>query len=164
MDTARVSPANLKQTLSTESMTTGAAGAPDKVGYRAAEAYLRPAPMATYRTLNDYVFDLRNCTFTLSLKAPSSTPSDTPTVVFLPDWHFPAGNTQVEVSGGKWTISVDEEDGGLIQTLQWWHADGEQKIKVQGLKRPQGKAQGSGEEEGYLEQCQQTAGRNCIVM
>ncbi|KAK7528138.1 glycoside hydrolase superfamily [Phyllosticta citriasiana] len=168
MDTARVSPSNIKQTLSTESMTTSGSGAgtgaSDKVGYRAAEAYLRPAPVVVYGILQDYVFDLRNCTFSLSLKAPNSTPADLPTVIFLPDWHFPPGSTQIEASGGKWTISVDEEEGGLIQTLKWWHADGEQKIKVQGVKRPQGKAQGNGEDEGYLEQCQQTAGRNCIVM
>lgn len=98
---------------------------------------------------------------TLNCENPAT--EDTPTEIFLPEFHFPGEQSQVEVSGGKWTISVDDTDGaeGLIQRLRWWHGVGEQKLKVKGVQRRQGMALGKEEEEGYLDQCQQT---RCVVM
>lgn len=78
-----------------------------------------------------------------------------PTEIFLPEFHFPRDNTSVEVSSGKWTISVDDADGGLIQRLRWQHGTGQQSMTVKGVQRRQGMALSKEEEEGYYEQCKQ---------
>lgn len=130
-------------------------------GFRAAEAYVRPSPLATVGNVTSYAFDLRNCTFTLTLKAKSAATEQAPTEVFLPEFHFPRDNVSVEVSGGKWTISVDDADGAVIQKLRWWHGEGNNNMTVRGVKRRQGISLGKDEEDGYLEQCQQS---RCDVM
>ncbi|KAL1634850.1 endo-1,4-beta-glucanase [Diplodia intermedia] len=163
-ESARVSPSNLKQTLAEDQMTpsgVSSSGKPDKAGYRAAEAYVRPTPTLTHGTILNYGFDLRNCVFTLSLEAPSSSGEGGPTEVFLPEFHFPQGKVSVEVSGGKWTISMEDTAAGPIQMLKWWHAEGEQKLTVSGVKTQQ--ALGA-DEDGYIEQCQETTGQKCVVM
>jgi hypothetical protein len=159
-DTLSVTPSNLKKTVSAERMTTRKTDG-DVRGLRAAEAFIRPAPVAVHGDITAYVFDLRNCTFKLSLTAPSSTAEDAPTTAYLPEFHFPSGQTSVEVSGGKWTIVSEESDGTLQQVLRWWHAEGEQSITVKGVVRKSGTAVGSEEDEGYLQQCQK---QNCAVM
>ena len=80
---------------------------------------------------------------------------------YLPEFHFPSGQTSVEVSGGKWTISSEETNGALQQTLRWWHAEGEQSMTVKGVVRKPGSALGTEEDEGYLQQCQK---QTCAVM
>lgn len=125
-------------------------------GFRAAEAYVRPTPIATVGDVTSYGFDLRNAVFTLSLTSKSAATEDVPTEIFLPEFHFPRDNVSVEVSSGKWTISVDDMDGGMIQRLRWMHGAGEQSLKVKGVQRRQGMALGKEEEEGYLEQCRQS--------
>ena len=107
-------------------------------------------------------FDLRNATFNLSLQCEKPPSEDAPTEIFLPEFHFPREDSVVEVSGGKWTLSVDDDgDLGLMQRLKWWHGVGDQKITVKGVKRRQGMALGNEEEEGYLDQCQQS---RCRIM
>jgi hypothetical protein len=130
---------------------------PDVAGYRAAEAYVRPAPMNVAGSIVSYGFDLRNCTFMLNLSALAPTAEDAPTVLHLPEWHFPNGSTIVEVSGGKWAITMEEH----IQMLTWWHAEGEQTITIKGKVRKSGMPVGAAEQEdGYLGQYWQ----NCTVM
>lgn len=133
----------------------------DVRGLRAAEAFIRPTPVAVHGDISSYGFDLRYATFKLALTAPSSTTEDAPTVVYLPEFHFPTGQTSIEVSGGKWTISSDDSTGALQQTLCWWHAEGDQHIIVKGVVRKPGSAIGTEEDEGYLQQCQK---QNCAVM
>lgn len=82
-------------------------------------------------------------------------------MVFLPEFHFPTGQTTVEVSGGKWTITTEESDGTLQQILRWWHAEGDQTLTVKGVVRKQGAPRNMDEDEGYLQQCQRQA---CSVM
>jgi hypothetical protein len=136
-------------------MSTKSSGG-DVRGLRAAEAFIRPTPVATHGDVLSFGFDLRNCTFKLSLSAPSSTSKDAPTIVFLPEFHFPTGGqTTVEVSGGNWTIASEEAGGALVQMLRWWHAEGDQTLTVKGLVRKQGAAQSNAEDEGYLQQYQQ---------
>ena len=130
-------------------------------GFRAAEAYVRPSPIATVGNVTSFGFDLRNATFTLSLECKEAATEEVPTEIFLPEFHFPRDQTAVEVSSGKWSISIDDMDGGLIQRLRWIHGAGKQSIKVKGVQRRQGMALGKAEEEGYLEQCKQT--RCCIM-
>jgi hypothetical protein len=91
--------------------------------------------------------------------ATEETTDETPTEIFLPEFHFPQDKCEVEVSAGKWAIATDDRDGGLIQKLKWWHLKGEHTIKVTGLRRAQ--QLGLDEEEGYLDQCQQN---NCSIM
>lgn len=135
--------------------------ASDRPGFRAGEAFVRPTPIATHGDIITHGFDLKSCTFTLSLHAPSSTSEDAPTEIFLPEYHFPQDHTQVEVSGGKWAISTDEEYGGRQQKLRWWHAEGEQKLTAKGVRRRQGMIVNEDMDEGYLEQLRQSI---CSIM
>ena len=124
-------------------------------GYRAAEAYLRPNPTYVSGKLDSHVFDLKNCTFTLSLTAKGPTSANAPTEIFLPDFHFPKTNIAVTVSGGKWDIHDEDIQGVKLQHLRWWHAEGQQDVKIEGLKRKPGDVTNSeGEDVSYLEQCQ----------
>lgn len=164
-DQSSISPQNLKKTLSTPSMFSQGSKTPADLGnapgFRAAEAYVRPCPIATVGNNVSYGFDLRNCTFTFSLTCEAAATDDAPTEIFLPEFHFPRDNTEVVVSGGKWSISVDDAHGGLIQRLRWWHGEGSCNMKATGVKRRQGMALGKEEEEGYLDRCQQS---RCNVM
>lgn len=178
-NTTHINPTNLKKTLSVDRMSAASArnsttnsknasNPNDTPGYRAAEAFVRPTPVHTHGDVLDYGFDLRNCVFTLQLRARDAAPQDAPTEVFLPGFHFPRDRVEVETSGGKWTISLEDQGEGrakgLQQVLRWWHQGGEQKLEVKGVKRRVGMAMGKEEEEpGYLEQYMQM-GKNCTVM
>lgn len=135
----------------------------DKLGYRAAEAYIRPSPVYTNGKRLSHGFDLRNCTFTLSLVAREPTSEDAPTEIYLPDFHFPDSSTVVAVSDGKWTLDREEVNSVKLLRLKWWHGKGNQDIKIQGLKRKPGEfANPRGSEDvSYLEQCQRGG---CSVM
>ena len=164
-ETLKVSPDNLKKTLSSDNMSMQSSLVQDKdgdvKGLRAAEAFVRPTPIAVHGDISSFGFDLRNCTFRLSLSAASSTREEAPTVAYLPDFHFPSGQTSVEASGGKWTVSSEEQNGATVQLLRWWHAEGDQTMTVKGVVRKQGAGLGTEEDEGYLQQCQRQA---CSVM
>jgi Glycoside hydrolase family 5 C-terminal domain len=161
-ETVRETPTTLKHTLTAEAMTSSSVLAESdpalsKRGYRAAQAFVRPWPLAVAGIVESFGFDLRACTFTLRLEATDPTPEEAPTEVHLPQWHFPAGSTHVEASGGRWVVVTEDE----LQKLRWWHAAGEQSLKVQGMVRTQGfLAEG---EPGYVEQCNQTW-TNCSLM
>ena len=74
---------------------------------------------------------------------------------------IPHESTQVEVSSGKWTISADDADRGMMQKLRWQHGPGKQNMTVKGVQRRPGIALGKEEEEGYYEQCKQS---RCMLM
>lgn len=161
-----VSQRNLKQTLSTPSLSSQRSSTPAEIGsspgYRAAEAYVRPSPIATVGNVTSYGFDLRNCVFSIALECKEAATEDGPTEIFLPEYHFPRDGTEVEVSNGKWTIDVDDANGGMIQRLRWWHDKGKQSLTAKGVKRRQGTSLGQEDEApGYLEQCRQFG---CDVM
>ena len=164
-DQSPVHPEKLKKTLATPSISSQKSNTPAEIGstpgFRAAEAYVRPSPIATVGNVTSSGFDLRNATFTLSLDCKTPATDDVPTEVFLPEFHFPREKTAVEVSSGTWSISVDDMDGGLTQRLRWVHGAGKQEVTVKGVQRRQGMALGKEEEEGYLEQCRQS---KCIIM
>jgi Glycoside hydrolase family 5 C-terminal domain len=129
-------------------------------GFRAAEAYIRPSAIYTTGDVLKHDFDLKNCTFTLSLNTENPSTRDAPTEIYLPEFHFPTSDTVVAVSGGKWAIEFQEEASGSVQVLKWWHGEGDQDIKIQGVKRKAGEAAVGHEDDSYLEHCQ----RNCAVM
>ena len=149
--------------MKTPSISSKMSDAPPEIsntpGFRAAEAYVRPSPVATVGTILQSGFDLQNCVFTFKLNALEATTEENPTEVVLPEFHFPKDKCEIEVSSGKWAIATDDHDGGLIQKLKWWHVEGEQTMKVTGLKRAQ--QMGREDEEGYLDQCQQS---KCVLM
>lgn len=95
------------------------------------------------------------------MSADTATTEAAPSTIYLPEWHYPKMNTEVAVSGGKWAIDVQEVGSGTIQILKWWHAEGDQNIKIQGLKRKAATVPDTSEDEGYLEQCQRNS---CSVM
>lgn len=132
----------------------------EKPGFRAAEAYIRPSPIYTGGDVLKYDFDLKNCTFTLSLNANRPTAQDAPTEIYLPEFHFPKSDTVVSVSGGKWSIE-DLDESSSFQILKWWHTEGDQDIKVQGVRRKASDIVAGYEDETYLDQCQRST---CIVM
>jgi len=162
-DGSTVNPGNLQTNLKTPSISSKTTDvAPELTntpGFRAAEAYVRPSPIATVGRILSQGFDLRTCVFTLKLRSLKAGSDEAPTEIFLPEFHFPKDKCDVEVSSGKWTIT-DDEDGGMIQKLRWWHVEGEHSIRVTGIPR-QNMTVGKEDEEGYLDQCQQT---KCSIM
>ncbi|KAI1413382.1 glycoside hydrolase family 5 protein [Hypoxylon sp. FL1857] len=170
-DETSVTPGNLRRTLTNPSIASEQTSQNPELtntpGYRAAEAYVRPAPIATNGAIIDYVFDLKNCEFTLEIDGTTPPSEDLPTTVFLPEYHFPKDQCTVTVSLGKWEISTDDEERTWVQKLRWWHGPGKQSLKVGGLVRPHNSLAGTAEEAGYLEQCQQSYAFNlkdCTVM
>ncbi|CAI7677974.1 unnamed protein product [Penicillium pancosmium] len=156
-DQPQIDTRNLKRALTSPSISSSLSRAPK--GYRAAEAYLRPSPIYVSGHLESHLFDLQSCTFTMSLTAQAATTSEAPTEIFLPEFHFPEDQTAISVSGGKWEFDVEEST--RVQRLLWWHAEGEQDIKIEGVKRKVGEYSNSVEEVSYLEQCQRG---QCVIM
>lgn len=157
---------NLKASLKTPSITSDPdVNASDNIkatpGIRAAEAYVRPSPIATRGDIISSGFDLRTCVFTLELECKQGSTDDVPTEVFLPEFHFPRKEVQIEVSSGTWTISVDDHEGSLTQRLEWVHGAGKHSLRVKGIHWPQGQAYINDEDAGYLEQCRRST---CLVM
>lgn len=130
------------------------------MGYRAAEAFVRPSPVVTAGNLTSSGFDLRNCLFNIIVTASKPTDQDSPTEIFLPEFHFPKDHTHIEASGGQWKIVLDDKSSVRIQKLLWWHAEGEQTLKAKGVVRQYGKPVDT-DEEGYLNHYWQTG---CSVM
>lgn len=167
-----INPTNIKEYIATptisrvpSALSTG--GDLATSGYRAAEAYVRPSPVYTVGKLKSYSFDLRNATFTMELTCEKPPTEDSPTIIFLPEYHFPRKTSRVESSSGKWTISIDEAECGmgLIQRLRWWHGTGPQRLVIYGVKRKLGTTGDEADEDnpGYLEQCQEQ-GNRCVAM
>ncbi|OKL56861.1 hypothetical protein UA08_08007 [Talaromyces atroroseus] len=155
---------NIKNVLESPSISPQSSRVPSEPdstpGYRAAEAYIRPSAIYTTGDVLKHDFDLKNCTFTLSLNTDNATSQDAPTEIYLPEFHFPASETVVAVSGGKWCIEFQEEASSSVQILKWWHGEGDQGIKIQGVKRTAGQGAVRYEDDSYLEHCQ----RNCTIM
>jgi hypothetical protein len=168
-----VTPDNLNRTLTNPSITSDPAQNktdPDLTnapGFRAAEAYVRPTGVYIAGKVTEAGFDLRNCEYNLKIVASAPPPENAPTVVFLPEYHFPSDNCTVAVSSGKWELSVDEDpdepSSPALQRLKWWHGDGVQTLKVNGEVRRHNVPEATDEEAGYLEQCREQYGA-CSLM
>ncbi|OAA64677.1 Glycoside hydrolase, superfamily [Niveomyces insectorum RCEF 264] len=201
-----VNPSNLRRALTQPSISSqptnnsrpvspAPAGTP---GFRAAEAYVRPALLAAAGSLVQYGFDLRRCAFSLTVQgqtddekvaatpeedvaalAPPTMADDdgdgdgnndrdgllpVPTVVWLPEYHFPADSIEVEVSAGHWEIAWDEEEAVLLQKLRWWHPPGTHALKVGGRVRAHNYVEGVSSDDGYYDQLSNWVGASCSVM
>jgi hypothetical protein len=170
-DETKVTPSNLQRTITNPSISSELRPSPPELtatpGYRAAEAFVRPTPTFVAGKVTQYGFDLKKCEFILKLKASAPAKEDAPTIVFLPDFHFPRDLSIVEASSGKWEIITDDEEGVMLQRLKWWHGEGDQSLKINGLVREHNVLEGTAEEMGYLQQCQQGYGwniQNCSIM
>ncbi|KAK2858435.1 endo-1,4-beta-glucanase [Arthroderma sp. PD_2] len=163
LQTIRVEPDNLKAALPTASITTKSQSnnGGEHRGFRAVEAFVRPGPEAIHGRVIKHGFDLKNCTYMLSLTADSATAADAPTIIYLPELHFPKDKSEITVSGGKWEITSQEFRLGTVQFLKWWHAEGDQIIKIHGVKRELAVIANPTDNEGYIEQCKQ---HSCILM
>ncbi|KAK0673705.1 glycoside hydrolase superfamily [Cercophora samala] len=152
-DDDSVTPANLRRSITNPSISTEVTNRQPELtvapGYRAAEAYVRPAPVVTVGTIKNYFFDLKQCQFNMTITAHKAAETDTPTIILLPDYHFPKDECMVEVSSGKWEISSDEEESIMLQRLRWWHAEGEQVLKITGVIKKHNIGEGEG---GYYDQ------------
>lgn len=163
-------------------------GAP---GLRAADAYVRPAPIAANGDIVEHGFDLQTATFTLkvagkvdekrvaAVKAARAGGAESnvrtlvdvdlelvedaaedgdglpliPTVIWLPEYHFPADKIEVSVSAGRWEIAWDTEETALLQRLRWWHPVGaEHTLVVSGQVRAHNYVEGVTREDGYYDQ------------
>jgi len=125
-----VDSSSLRQALATPQMSANrvsiSSGA--STGTRAAEAFIRPAPVRISGTLISYRFNLASATFVLEVNG--NEPAEaTPTEIFLPLYHFPKDSFDISVSDGRWNYE------NATQTLRWWHKEGSQKISVVGEKR-----------------------------
>lgn len=156
-----VTPANLRRTMTNASISSTPQPS-GTAGYRAAEAFVRPTPIAVAGTITKHYFDLKRCEFNMTLEAEREADSDAPTTLFLPEYHFCKDGCTVEVSSGKWEISSDEEEGPLVQRLRWWHGGGTQRIRVTGLVRSYNAGEDE-EEGGYYDALGRGIG-NCSVM
>lgn len=118
--------------------------------------------MAVSGDITHYTFDLKTCTFTLSLRTAKEAEPDTPTVLFLPEVHFPREASSVEVSSGKWEITGEEGD---VQQFRWWHGAGEQNVRIRGVVRKvNGDGVVGGEEVGYYDAVSNWLGNGCVIM
>ncbi|RHZ51920.1 sterylglucosidase 1 [Aspergillus thermomutatus] len=151
----RVGPRDLKQALQSPSISSEISqSSQDKLGFRAAEAWIRPSPIITNGQILQYGFDLKNCVFSMRLLGERKGLGQAATEIYLPDFHFPDTHTVVSVSSGEWTIDYVEIKSVRFQRLRWWYREGDHNIKIQGVKRKPGDSAVSGEELSYLEQCQ----------
>lgn len=164
-----INPSNLKSALHTPpALTQTRSNVPANLsstsGFRSAEAYVRPSPIATAGDVTSYGFDLKSVTFSFSLVAPAPTNEEVPTEIFLPEFHFPPGKTVVDVTGGRWRIDLVDVDGEGMQVMKWWHGAGEQSMTIKGVKRKPGALEEEVEgDEGYVETMTRTV-QNCSVM
>ncbi|KAG6086540.1 hypothetical protein E4U30_005293 [Claviceps sp. LM220 group G6] len=171
LDDEIITPGNLQHTLASPSISSNRSAKDPELtnapGFRGAEAFIRPTPTAVAGNVSYTGFDLRRCVYELKIRASKAAKEIAPTTVFVPEFHFPQDQCEVTVSAGKWELSSDDSEGPILQRLKWWHPEGEQSLTIQGIVRKHNIAEGSAEESGYLEQCQQGYGfnaGNCLVM
>jgi hypothetical protein len=167
---SQITPRNLKSALKPHHLTMRqkTPSSPElstNPGLRAAEAYVRPSPLHTVGTVQNYGFDLRRCTFTFTLDAPQAATEEVPTLIYLPEYHFPTDRVQIEVTSGSWKLMTGEGDDTPKNLLRWLHGEGEQKITVKGVKRKTGVILDDQDEEdsGYFASMRQLA-QNCVLM
>jgi len=156
--TTTVDASSLKRVLTTSTMSTSRTDlqkfAPDAIvgGSRASEAFVRPSAVYTVGTIIESGFNLSAATFDLKLVADECTET-LPTEMFVPPFHFPKDDITVTVSGGKWEYDVGRS------VVRWWHASGEQWIKIKGV----GRMSADYDDEGYAEMCRRNYA-TCVVM
>ena len=103
-------------------------------GSRAFEAFVRPSPIVVAGTPKSYSFDIRSCTFTMSMEPfQEDPPEDAPTELFLPEYLFKDCEPEISVSSGRWIVYRPG------QILRWWHSGlGKQSLRVLSAYKKEG--------------------------
>jgi hypothetical protein len=103
-------------------------------GSRAMEAFVRPSPVVVAGIPKSYGFDMRSCSFSMTMAPYEEDPSeDAPTEIFIPEYFFQDGEPEINLSSGRWLM---HRSG---QVLQWWHSgSGEQSITISSPYRKEG--------------------------
>lgn len=103
-------------------------------GSRAVEAFVRPSPVVTAGIPKAYGFDMRSCSFSLSMMPFQEVPAeDSPTEIFVPEYFFQDCEPEINVSSGRWIM---HRPG---QVLRWWHSgEGEQRLTISSAYRKEG--------------------------
>lgn len=126
---------------------------PEAGHFRAAQAYIRPTPVATHGDLQSHLFDLRANKFMMEVTAQTPASDDAPSEIFLPTFHFERGQFDVQTSGGRWDLDVDDTEGTLTQRLRWWNPAGNHSLTVKASSRRTGLSLGKAEDEGWIDLC-----------
>ena len=103
-------------------------------GSRAFEAFVRPSPVVIAGIPKAYGFDMRSCSFSLTMVPFEDSPAeDSPTEIFLPEYFFQDCEPEISVSSGRWIM---HRPG---QVLQWWHSGAEeQKLTISSAYKKEG--------------------------
>ncbi|KAF3203472.1 hypothetical protein TWF192_002900 [Orbilia oligospora] len=121
---------SIKNTLSNTPMSIerSSTSIGTSTGTRAADAFIRPAPIKISGVTTAYSFNLAQSVFSLAVNA-IATAELSPSEIFVPLYHFPKDKLDVVISDGKWAYDTE------TQILKWWHSGGSQTFKVTGVKR-----------------------------
>lgn len=88
---------------------------PSPDGVRAVSAVVRPFVLATRGDIENSYFDLKNVTYNLVLKIEKNDTNSSPTVIFVPKWHYPYLNANdVFISSG--TVQYNEK----LEYIEWY--------------------------------------------
>jgi len=103
-------------------------------GSRAFEAFVRPAPIVLAGRPSAYGFDMRTCTFSMSMVPfQYDCPEDAPTEVFVPEYFFQDCEPEIVASSGRWVMYRP------AQILRWWHSGAEeQTLKISSAYKREG--------------------------
>ncbi|CCH41490.1 hypothetical protein BN7_1031 [Wickerhamomyces ciferrii] len=105
---------------------SSASSAPSHFGLRAIDSIVRPFALALEGEFVDSEFDLSKLEYTLKIKG-KDTGDITPTLIHIPQWHFPSDEYEINVTSGKFIV----EEGS--ETLQWFHENGYQSISIRNI-------------------------------
>lgn len=98
---------------------------PSPDGVRAVSAIIRPYAMATSGEIVNSEFDMKGSKFTLCIKVDKDTDeiADSPTIVFVPKWHYPYLNYgDIYLSSGY--VKYNER----LEYLEWYHNEDDSEI------------------------------------
>lgn len=98
---------------------------PSHEGLRAIDSIIRPYSLAISGSFIESEFDLQRITYTLKIKGKKV--SNVPTRIYLPGWHFPSDEYDVNISSGHFSIDESQE------VLEWFHLEGEQTITIKNV-------------------------------
>lgn len=98
-------------------------------GVRVPSAIIRPYAVLVNGSVIDASTDIKAHTYSLEVDSARLTPAPSlePTVVFLPEKHFPPGKFEVSVDTG---ITKCKHDG-IYQTLEWYYDENVGKVHLQ---------------------------------
>ncbi|ODV96510.1 hypothetical protein PACTADRAFT_49842 [Pachysolen tannophilus NRRL Y-2460] len=98
-------------------------------GVRSLDSIVRPYPVLINGTVEYCEFDLSNLTFELIINTKSSSNIVFPSVIYLPSFHFPIDDVEIQASTGTTKYKFND----FLQVLHWHHDIniGKQRLYVQ---------------------------------